>query len=148
MDDVRQRIQNALAILESPKSREPHQVPRTVGAAIDALRAAELALDARDAELDLVSSPDLQAAREIVRLRQELEAARERVARLERELATAREELSIEKRVHVGEREKLADLEARAQRFDEVLLTDDRAFERYMDRELDAREKKSPKRRE
>src|SRR5688572_3348134 len=148
MNDVHQRIQNALSILQSAKSREPHEVARTVTTAIEALRAAKVALDERDAELDLVSSPDLQAAREISRLRKELETARANVVRLERELATAREELSIEQRVHDGERKKLADLETRAKKFDQVLLTDDRAFERYMDRELEAGEKKTPKRRE
>src|SRR6188474_3128442 len=103
MSDIRQRIRNALAILEAPKSREVHQIPRTVGLAMDALRGADQAIDELESELELVSAPDLDAAREVQRLRRELEAARATVARLQGELASTREELEIEKRIHTEE---------------------------------------------
>ncbi len=136
MSDIRQRIRNALSILEAPKSREAHQVPRTIGLAMETLRGADEALDELESELELVSAPDLDAAREVKRLRQELEAAREKMTRLERELKMVREELSIDQRVHSEELRKLASLEQRAKTFDQVLLSDDQAFDRYMDQQL------------
>ena len=148
MSDIHQRIHNALSILAAPKSREPHQVPRTVGLAQETLRAAEQALREMEGELEIVSAPDLQAAKEVARLRRELEKAHEQGVRLERELRAAREELDIEQRVHADERKKLADLEQRAKKFDSVLLQDDQAFARYMDQELGPAGSKQPKRRE
>jgi DNA repair exonuclease SbcCD ATPase subunit len=140
--DARASIDNALAILSAAGADEPHAVKRNLALAANALRAARDEIDALNAELDLVTAPDVDAAREVQRLERELATAQGRIAELEQASAMLRRDLDIETNVHADENRRLKELEKRAKDFESVLMEDDEAFGRFMDRALDEDERK------
>jgi chromosome segregation ATPase len=140
--EVRVRISNAIAIVESMLGREPG-ARQAFLAAIEALRAARGAIGELEAQLDIVTAPERAAARDVLRLGRELEAARQRIAALEAEVRLLRTKLDVEAGVHADEQRRLRELEHRAKEFDAVLMDDDRAFGKFMERELDRKKPKA-----
>ena len=143
-EDIRTRIDNTIAILEAQISQERGSAQHGFHIAVDTLRAARKAIDERDAELELVTTPELKAAEEAQRLQKELVAAEARAVGFEQQLAMLRQEHEVEEHLHDEDRKRLEKLKKRADDFDQVLMTDKDAFSRFMDKAL---EKDAPKKR-
>ena len=144
--DIRERIENALAILAA-QGHEPHALQRNLALAVETLRAAKGAIEERDSQLDLVTAPERDAAKEAERLRSELEAAELRVAQVEQQLALARQDQEIEVQLHDEDRRRLTTLERKAKELDTVLMEDDAAFARFMERKLDEQDEQTGRKR-
>ncbi|MBI5850537.1 MAG: hypothetical protein HZB39_05785 [Planctomycetes bacterium] len=145
-DDVRNQIDNTLSILASLQGNEPHVLRRAIALAADTLKSAREALKETDAELDVLTAPGRNAAEELVRLRKQLDAAQDKALDLEQRLAMLRQERDVELQVHAAEKKRLAELEKQSAQYEAMLLKDDDAFSKYLDRALDADEKKRGRR--
>jgi hypothetical protein len=146
-DDARRRIGDALLILAEPKSLEPHQARRTWALVVDTLRAAERAFATQERELENLTTPDLELAHELERLRAASEAARDRIAALERQLVRARGDLLAAQAVATEDSRRRTELEQRSAQMNELLLTDEGAFDRFMDQALARDEARDRRRR-
>lgn len=135
--DPRRSIDNALAILGAQRGGDPRAAAQGFAVAIEALRAARAAIDDLDGQLELLTAPERNAAREAARLRGELETERRRAAGLEQDLAMLRADRDVENAVHEQDRIRLRELEKRAKEFESVIMRDDDAFGRFMESALD-----------
>lgn len=145
-DDVRSKIDNTLAILAALKGNEPHVLRRALALSADTLKAAREATQETEAELDVLTTPGRNAAEDLVKLRKQLDAAQDRILDLEQQLGLLRQERDIENQLHATERKRLAELEKQSTQYEAMLLKDDDAFAKYLDRALDADEKKRGRR--
>ncbi len=145
-DDIRDKIDNTLAILASLQGNEPHVLRRALALAADTLKAVREAQKETDAELDVLTTPGRNAAEDLVKLRKQLDAAQDRILDLEQQLGLLRQERDIENQLHATERKRLAELEKQSTQYEAMLLKDDDAFAKYLDRALDADEKKRGRR--
>ncbi|MCA8942495.1 MAG: hypothetical protein KDB80_08070 [Planctomycetes bacterium] len=134
-DPILERIANAITVLSA--IRDPHAALRQLQMAIESLTAAAKAIEARDAELDLVTAPDRDAAAEIARLRQQLEEARDQIVTAELRAVESDQEREMEAQVHADDAARLAKLERKSRDLDALLMEDEEAFGRYMDRAMD-----------
>lgn len=140
--DVYTTIENAIAILQSQAAGERGPAHRSLVLAVDTLKAAKAALQERDAELELVTAPDLKAAEEAQRLRHDKEELQVRIAGLEQELAMLRQEHEIEEHLHAEDAKRLKQLEKKARDFDDILVKDKEAFSAFMEKALDDEDRK------
>lgn len=136
-EDIQVRIENTIAILEAAGQNVDGRARHDLVLAIDTLRTAQTALTALEAELDLVTAPDLSAAEEAQRLRGQLAASELRVADLEQRLVGANEQIQLEDQIHASEHDRLEELERRAKKVERLLETDADAFSTFMDNALD-----------
>ncbi len=141
-EDIGTAIRNALAILATPGAKAPHAIERNFQLAVETLLAARAAIEKRDSEIDLVTDPDHTAAEEAQRLRAALEKAEGRILELEQELAMAKHDAEVEQVLHAEEQKRLKTAEKKAKDLDSLLMEDDEAFKRYMDKAMDEQERK------
>ncbi|MBK9385307.1 MAG: hypothetical protein IPN34_10880 [Planctomycetes bacterium] len=135
--DPKTELVNALATLDAMLVKERGPARASLEWAARALRAAKGALEERDQQLELVTQPELQTAKELLRVREELKALQQRASKLEERAKEAEAQLSIEKATQREERKRMAELEARAKSYDALLQRDENAFDNFMDRALD-----------
>lgn len=145
-DEIRSKIENTLSILASLQGNEPHVLRRGLALAADTLKAARGALAETDSELDVLTTPGRNAAEDLLRLQKELDRQKDRALDLEQQLALLRQERQVETQVHAAEKKRLAELEKQSAQYEAMLLKDDDAFSKYLDRALDADEKKRGRR--
>lgn len=143
-DDARTELANALSTLEAMLVKERGPARPALEWAARALRAARLALEERDQQLELVTRPELQTAKELLRTREELQASQKRASALEVRAKDAEAQLAIERATQREERKRLAELEARAKSYDALLQRDTGAFDAFMDRALDPSKPRKP----
>ncbi|MBL8898408.1 MAG: hypothetical protein JNM84_12300 [Planctomycetes bacterium] len=135
--DPKTELVNALATLDAMLVKERGPARASLEWAARALRAAKGALEERDQQLELVTQPELQTAKELLRVREELKALQQRASKMEERAKEAEAQLSIEKATQREERKRMAELEARAKSYDALLQRDTNAFDSFMDRALD-----------
>jgi chromosome segregation ATPase len=135
--DPKTELVNALATLDAMLVKERGPSRASLEWAARALRAAKGALEERDQQLELVTQPELQTAKELLRVREELKALQQRASKLEERAKEAEAQLSIEHATQREERKRLAELDARAKSYDALLQRDANAFDNFMDRALD-----------
>lgn len=140
-EDVHTRIQNAIAMLAAEAPTAGPAAQHGFRLAVETLRAAEEAVTELEAELDLVTAPELRAAEEAQKLRHELEEAEVRYAALSQKLALLQEERTTEDAVHAEGHRRLQKLEKETAEIERLLETDAGAFGKFMDRALDQDEK-------
>lgn len=133
-------LENAIAVMKAV--RDPHAAKQSLIPAIHALEAARAALARRDEQFESLTDPDRTAAEQVTELKA-------RVARLEQELELARADAEaaeqskeLEENLHEEERQRLLKLERKAKDLDKLIMEDDDAFSRYMDRAMDVDEKR------
>ena len=136
-EDIHTRIQNTIAILNAEAQTLDAHGRHDVHIAVETLHAAETAITELEAELDLVTSPDLAAAEEAQKLRHQLEEAELKIASLQQQLVEAKEKIHIEDQIHAEEHARLKQLEKQAKEMEGILETDAGAFGKFMDRALD-----------
>jgi len=135
--DVRDTIENALQVLRATRPEDRGQARQALAIAIDALEACAGAVDELERELGTVTEPELDTARELERLRAELAAARERAKGLEVELRSVQAELTAQLHLQAEDDRRRSQLERKVEDLDRLLLSDDAAFDRFMDRALE-----------
>ena len=140
-EDIHTRIQNTIAILTAEARTLDEHGRHDVQLAVETLQAADVAVTEIEAELDLVTAPDLNAAKEVQKLRNELEQAELRIAELDQRLAEARERIQIEDQIHAEEHENLQRLERQTKKMENILETDADAFGKFMDHALEQDER-------
>ena len=139
---TRTKIDNALTILAALQTNEVHALRRALALAADTLKSARAAIADSESELDVLTSPQRNSAEESMRLEKELTKARDRIVGLEQDLAIARQEREVDTQVQAIDRKRLAELEKKVAQYESMLMSDDQAFARYMDRAVDADAKK------
>ena len=145
-DDIRRRIDNALAVLGATPTNDVRAVRQTVELLKSTLTELRGAFDELEAQLEVVTAPDRNAARDVVALDRELRSAKAKNQDLEQRLALARAELEADRQLQADDRTRLAELEKQSRQFEDLLLKDDDAFGRYLDRAIDADERKRGRR--
>lgn len=135
--DPKTELVNALSTLDAMLTKERGPARASLEWAARALRAAKGALEERDQQLELVTQPELQTAKELLRVREELKALQQRASKMEERAKEAEAQLAIEKATQREERKRMAELEARAKSYDALLQRDENAFDNFMDRALD-----------
>ena len=137
---VQEVVENAIAVLRAV--RDPHTAKQSLVLAVNALESALDGIRRRDEQLEMLTSPDRSAA-------EEAQALRARVAELERELELAQADAqateqtkALEEELHEEDRRRLKKLERKAKDLDKLLMEDDDAFSRYMDRAMDLDEER------
>lgn len=146
-DDLRSRIAGALSYLATREAADPVRARRSLDFAMELLREADRTLAARDRELEAATDPGLEASKEVVALRKQLERAEEKVVDLELSLSMARGEVEALEAVTTEEQRTRRDLERQLADFDKKLMTDDDAFARFMDAAMDEQERRDQDRR-
>jgi hypothetical protein len=136
-EDIHIRIANTIAILRAETRTLDAATRQELNLSVETLLAADASVTELEAELDLVTAPDLSAAEEAQRLRARLEASELQVAALEQRLLEAQEKVQLEDQIHASERDRLAELERQAKKVERLLETDADAFGTYMDNALD-----------
>lgn len=144
--DPRRGIDNALTVLRSTPSNDVRAVRQTFELLARALEDARAALDELDAQLEAATGPGRDAIRELAALQKQLRDAQLQRAELEQRLALAQADLEAERHAHRDEHRRLAELEKKTAGFEDLLLTDDQAFDRYFERAVDKDEKKRGRR--
>src|SRR5690606_13231703 len=104
------------------------------------------ALDELEAQLEVVTAPERNSARDVVALGKELRAAKSKIHELEQRHALARAELDADRLLQRQDRERLTELEKKNRQYEELLMKDDDAFARYLDQAIDADERKRGRR--
>ena len=145
-DDLESRVDNTLAILGAASAADPHAQRRALALAVDTLKAVREALRARAAELDVLTTPGRKPAEELVRLEKELQSADARSAAHEQRSVLLAQELQLERELHAAAKTRLAEAEKQAAQYEAMLMQDDAAFSKYLDRAIDADEKKRGRR--
>lgn len=149
-EDIRQRIANTLAILDTSGGqgsghsvkRDPALLRRHLAMAAGTLQAAAEAIGELDSQLDAVTAPELDAVREMQRMQVQLEQAEQKVAGLELDLQMAKADIQVEEALHSEDRKRMKELEKRSKNFNKVLMEDDDAFGKFMDQAMDDQERK------
>ncbi len=141
-DDIRTRIDNTLTILAALQTNEAHALRRALALSADTLKAARVALTESEDELEVLTAPERNSAEENLRLQKELQKAKDRILALEQDLAMARQDHDVEKQVQSIDRKRLQELEKKVAQYESMLMNDDQAFSRYMDRAIEADAKK------
>ncbi|MFO1054509.1 MAG: hypothetical protein U1F36_19990 [Planctomycetota bacterium] len=141
-DDIRTRIDNTLTILAALQTNEAHALRRALALSADALKAARVALTESEDELEVLTAPERNSAEENLRLQKELQKAKDRITGLEQDLAMARQDHDVEKQVQSIDRKRLQELEKKVAQYESMLMNDEQAFSRYMDRAIEADAKK------
>ena len=136
-EEIHTSIQNTIAILNAKARTVDAHARQDLRLAVETLSAADAAVDKLEGELDLVTTPDLNAAEEAQRLRHRLEEAKLRIATLEQQLAEAKDELQLESQIHTSDHERLRELERQATKMEGILETDAGAFGKFMDDALE-----------
>ncbi len=141
-DEIRARIDNALTVMAALRTNEPHAMRLALASAGDALKVARGALTETEAELDVLTAPNRNPAADAIKLRKELDAALSKIVGLEQDLAMLRQERDVERQMQAADRKRLAELEKQHGQYEALLLKDNDAFAKYMDRAVEADEKK------
>ena len=136
-EDIHTRIQNTVAILSSELKTLDAHARHVLQLAMETLQAADAAVTELEAELDLVTAPDLSAAEEAQRLRHRLEETEVQIAALQQKLSDANDKIRLEDEIHVSEHDRLKELERQTKRMEDILETDADVFGKFMDKALD-----------
>lgn len=145
-DDLESRVDNTLAILGAAFGTDPHALKRALALAAETLKAVREALRKRAAELDVLTTPGRKPAQELLRLEKDLQSAVAKSAAHEQRSVMLGQELQLERELHAAAKKRLAEAEKQAVQYEAMLLKDDAAFSKYLDRALDADEKKRGRR--
>ncbi|MEY2980190.1 MAG: hypothetical protein RL562_417 [Planctomycetota bacterium] len=133
----RGRVRDALAVLRATPSNDVKAVRQTFRMLEEVLGVADEALREMEAELDGITGPDRDLVRENLELRKAVAAAEEKRAEAEQRLIFARADLDTERAVHADEGRKLRELEKKTKGFEDLLMSDDAAFDRYFEQAVD-----------
>jgi chromosome segregation ATPase len=140
--DPRRTLDNALTVLRATPTNDVRAVRQTFELVAAALEAARAALDELDAQLEAATGPGRDAIRELVALQKKVQDAAVQRAELEQRLALARADLDADRHAHAEEQRRLKELEKKTKGFEDLLLTDDEAFDRYFEKAVERDEKK------
>ena len=141
-DEIRERIDNTLAILASLQGNEPHALRRAVGLAAETLKALREHWNEADAEMDVLTTPGRSPAAELIKLQGELERTKDRMSKFEQQLISERQARRVEEQLRATDKKRLTELEQQASQYEAMLFKDGAAFSKYMDRAMEADEKK------
>jgi chromosome segregation ATPase len=140
--DPRRTLDNALTVLRATPTNDVRAVRQTFELVAAALEAARAALDELDAQLEAATGPGRDAIRELVALQKKVQDAAVQRAELEQRLALARADLDADRHAHAEEQRRLKELEKKTKGFEDLLMTDDEAFDRYFEKAVELDEKK------
>jgi hypothetical protein len=135
--DPRGRVRNALAVLRATPTNDVKAVRQTFRMLEEMLGIVDAALGEMESELEGVTGPDRNLVRENLELRKALAAAEEKRFEAEQRLVFARADLDTERAVHAEEGRKLRELEKKTKGFEDLLMSDDAAFDRYFEQAVD-----------
>ncbi len=135
--DPRGRVRNALAVLRATPTNDVKAVRQTFRMLEEMLGIVDAALGEMESELEGVTGPDRDLVRENLELRKALAAAEEKRFEAEQRLVFARADLDTERAVHAEEGRKLRELEKKTKGFEDLLMSDDAAFDRYFEQAVD-----------
>lgn len=130
-------MRNALAVLRATPTNDVKAVRQTFRMLEEMLGIVDAALGEMESELEGVTGPDRNLVRENLELRKALAAAEEKRFEAEQRLVFARADLDTERAVHAEEGRKLRELEKKTKGFEDLLMSDDAAFDRYFEQAVD-----------
>lgn len=133
----RGRVRDALSVLRATPSNDVKAVRQTFRMLEEVLGVVDEALGEMETELDAVTGPDRDLARENLELRKAVAAAEEKRAEAEQKLVFARADLDTERAVHAEEEKKLKELQKKTKGFEDLLMSDDAAFDRYFEQAVE-----------
>jgi chromosome segregation ATPase len=133
----RGRVRDALSVLRATPTNDVKAVRQTFRMLEEVLGVLDGALGEMEAELEGLTGPDRDLTRENLELRKAITAAEEKRADAEQKLVFARADLDTERAVHAEEGKKLKDLEKKTKGFEDLLMSDDDAFDRYFEQAVD-----------
>ena len=139
---TRTRIENALTLIDQQRAKAPAALERTLELSRGALASALQTLAELQAQLDAATDPNIDAAAELTRVQRELEAAVGREQGLSLKLRELEAEVEVSNAIQAEEERRARDLDRKVNDFQKKLMTDDAAFDRYMDAALDADERR------
>jgi chromosome segregation ATPase len=133
----RGRVRDALSVLRATPTNDVKAVRQTFRMLEEVLGVLDGALGEMEAELEGLTGPDRDLTRENLELRKAITAAEEKRADAEQKLVFARADLDTERAVHAEEGKKLKDLEKKTKGFEDLLMSDDDAFDRFFEQAVD-----------
>jgi len=139
---TRTRIENALTLIDQQRAKAPAALERTLELSRGALASALQTLAELQAQLDAATDPNIDAAAELTRVQRELEAAVGREQGLSLKLRELEAEVEVSNAIQAEEERRARALDRKVNDFQKKLMTDDAAFDRYMDAALDADERR------
>ena len=135
--DPRTRVRDALSVLRATPTNDVKAVRQTFRMLEEVLGALDQTVAAMEAELDGVTGPERDLIQENLALQRAVKKADERRIEAEQKLAFARADLDTERAVHAEEGRKLKELEKKTKGFEDLLMNDDDAFDRYFEQAVD-----------
>ena len=138
----RSQIDNALAVLGATPSNDVRAVRQTFELLKTTLADLRASIEELEAQLDVVTSPERDAAKEVLALEKQVQDATARMARLEQELSQTKAALEAEQQIRKAERARIAELEKIAKEFEQLMSPDRGSFGRYLEKAFDEDEKK------
>lgn len=135
--DPRARVRDALSVLRATPTNDVKAVRQTFRMLEEVLGAIDQTVAAMEAVLDGVTGPERDLVQENLALQKAVKKADERRIEAEQKLAFARADLDTERAVHAEEGRKLKELEKKTKGFEDLLMNDDDAFDRYFEQAVD-----------